>query len=145
MRESETNLAALEPTMSKSPAAKMTIECDRCDGKGRIYGFSHYAAGICFACEGKGQRKVTPYTQEVTAEMAERIAKAEAEEKIQRAFVDAHKGLSTDQLVKKLGNIGPDKMRALHAFVAQVSHVDESARPMLAVCKRLLERYIIAA
>lgn len=34
--------------------APKTLTCAKCDGKGRISGFAHYADGVCFQCGGAG-------------------------------------------------------------------------------------------
>ena len=45
-------------TASLTTAAKAnpSAACTRCDGKGRIRGFSHIEGGKCFACGGAGVR-----------------------------------------------------------------------------------------
>lgn len=132
-----TNAAAKTP-------AKVTIECDRCEGKGWLRGMEHYADGVCFLCAGKGTRKITPYAQQITAEMIAAAAKADAEEKAVRAFVEAHLHLSASQVVKKLGALRFEKVYKLHGFVAgYVNNGLAAARPMLAALKTLLERFII--
>jgi hypothetical protein len=32
--------------------------CGKCDGKGRIGAFSHYAGGVCFWCKGTGRLEI---------------------------------------------------------------------------------------
>lgn len=44
--------ASLTAAAKANPAAA----CTRCDGKGRIRGFSHIEGGKCFACGGAGVR-----------------------------------------------------------------------------------------
>lgn len=34
----------------------LKFPCYKCDGSGKILGFSHVAAGTCFACGGSGER-----------------------------------------------------------------------------------------
>lgn len=46
--------ASLTPAAKANPAAS----CTRCDGKGRIRGFSHIEGGKCFACGGAGVRRL---------------------------------------------------------------------------------------
>lgn len=31
-----------------------TVTCPKCDGKGHLAGFAHYANGVCFECSGAG-------------------------------------------------------------------------------------------
>ena len=125
-------------------AAKILVVCDRCEGKGYLYGMSHYAAGRCFLCAGVGKRKVTPYAQQVTAEMIAAAEKADAEEKVIRAFVEAHLHLSRAQVVAKFGALGFEKIYRLHGSVAgYVTAGDTAAAPMLAALKTLLERFIV--
>ena len=46
-------LACLTPAARANPE----IACTRCDGKGKVRGFSHIEGGVCFACGGKGVRR----------------------------------------------------------------------------------------
>jgi hypothetical protein len=131
-------------TNAQTAPAKILAPCDRCEGRGRINGFDHYAKGICFACEGKGERLVANYVQVMTPAMIAAAAKAEAEQKVVRAFVDAHLHLSVAQLVTKLGAVSFEKVYLLHSYAAGFVHEgNDDARPMLAACKVLLERFII--
>ena len=130
--------------VANQTATKITITCDRCEGKGYINGMGHYANGVCFLCAGAGQRKVTPYVQKITAEMEAAAAKANAEEKVVCAFIEAHLHLSKDQVVKKLSALSFEKVYRLHSVVCGVVRQgNDDARPMLAACKVLLERFII--
>ncbi len=132
-----TNAAAKTP-------AKITVTCDRCEGKGYINGFNHYADGVCFACEGKGKRFVANYVQTLTAEMIAAAEKADAEEKIVRAFVEAHLHLTAAQVVVKFGALRFEKVYRLHGSVAgYVCNGEHAAEPMLAALKTLLERFIV--
>jgi DnaJ-class molecular chaperone len=56
----------------------VTGDCAKCDGKGKIRGFSHIANGTCFTCKGSGKVTVkitesNPVTPRVTiaAELGE--------------------------------------------------------------------------
>lgn len=42
--------------LTASARARPDLICGRCDGKGKVRGFSHVANGTCFACAGKGVR-----------------------------------------------------------------------------------------
>lgn len=72
---------------AKTSPATMTGTCGRCDGSGRIRGFSHYANGVCFACKGTGSLPVemseaAPKTAreiEMAAESARKSAWIEAQ------------------------------------------------------------------
>jgi len=131
------NAAAAKP-------AKILATCDRCEGKGYLDGMSHYAAGVCFLCAGAGKRKVAPYVQVMTPAMIAAAEKADAEEKVVRAFVEAHLHLSRAQVVAKFGALGSEKVYKLHGFVAgYVTAGETDAAPMLAALKTLLERFIV--
>lgn len=51
--------AAARRTARMTPAARARPDrqCTRCDGSGRVIGFSHIAGGVCFSCDGKGVRR----------------------------------------------------------------------------------------
>lgn len=51
--------------------SKMTANCYKCDGTGRINAFSHYAKGVCFACGGQGASTVSPSSDKSLAAQAE--------------------------------------------------------------------------
>lgn len=40
--------------------SKTTYPCSRCDGRGRINGFSHVIGGVCFKCGGSGTQEGKP-------------------------------------------------------------------------------------
>ncbi len=44
-------------TMTPAAKASPALVCYKCDGKGRVYGFSHIQSGVCFACQGVGIRR----------------------------------------------------------------------------------------
>ena len=112
-----TNAAAKTP-------AKVTIDCDRCDGKGYLHGMSHYAAGRCFLCAGSGQRKVTPYVENVAhldaaaiavrAEMAERAVKS-------AAFVATFAGLDAATIADRFVNLSDAKVCRLYDVAYQLT------------------------
>jgi hypothetical protein len=132
-----TNAAAKTP-------AKILATCDKCEGKGSIYGFSHYAAGVCFDCSGNGTRYVTAHEAKISAEMTAAAEKADTQEKVIRAFVEAHLHLTTAQVVAKLGAVSFEKIHNLHGFVAgYVTNGLDDARPMLRALNTLLERFVI--
>lgn len=33
---------------------KTNVNCPKCDGRGHIEAFGHYAQGVCFCCKGRG-------------------------------------------------------------------------------------------
>jgi hypothetical protein len=45
--------------MSNATNAARTIKCPKCDGRGRIEGFSHIETGKCFGCGGAKVIEVT--------------------------------------------------------------------------------------
>ena len=49
-------VATRKPTQTAAAIANPTATCTRCDGVGKIRGFSHVEGGACFACNGKGVR-----------------------------------------------------------------------------------------
>lgn len=53
---------------------KNAYACSRCDGKGRIGGFSHVLGGVCFACKGSGRQKSRPTKSEKWAVFAKETA-----------------------------------------------------------------------
>jgi len=127
--------------MNAPLAAKILIPCDKCEGKGYINGFNHYANGVCFQCAGNGTCEHTPYQQKMTAEMEKARILTDA----RRAFVESHKGMTQAQITAKFGALGFDKVWALHGFVSgMVVDGDDSLRPMLKVITRIMERHVIA-
>lgn len=42
--------------MTVEAKANPQFACTRCDGKGKVRGFSHIERGVCFACNGRGVR-----------------------------------------------------------------------------------------
>ena len=106
-----TNAAAKTP-------AKVTIECDRCEGKGYINGFGHYANGVCFLCAGNGTRLVTPYEQKISAEMAERIAAAKIENDKRAAFIARFDGAEPRLVVARFRTYTEDQVWAIRQHCA---------------------------
>jgi len=51
-------IAARESGMTHAAKLNPAASCTRCDGKGRIRGFSHVEGGRCFACGGAGVRRI---------------------------------------------------------------------------------------
>lgn len=41
--------------------------CGRCDGRGKIGAFAHYAGGVCFACGGTGELELDPEVKPATS------------------------------------------------------------------------------
>lgn len=54
------------------------IDCPKCDGKGIIRAFGHYASGVCFECGGKGRFEITAATPAQIAQAARNNAHAAA-------------------------------------------------------------------
>lgn len=50
----ERNEAYRMRAMTPDARANPDFACTRCEGKGRIRGFSHVENGICFGCGGRG-------------------------------------------------------------------------------------------
>jgi hypothetical protein len=50
--------------------------CPKCDGKGRIHAFGHYANGVCFECGGTGEIEITASTPAEVAQAARSAAHA---------------------------------------------------------------------
>ena len=45
-------------TGAAEAAADPAAQCTRCGGAGKLRGFSHVEGGTCFACHGRGVRRV---------------------------------------------------------------------------------------
>ena len=126
------------------PAAKILATCDRCEGAGRINGFDHYADGVCFACAGQGRRLVANYAQVMTPAQIAAAEKADAEERVVRAFITAHTHLSRAQVITKLGRLGFEKINTLRGVAAgMIREGNDAAAPMLAGLKTLMERFVV--
>ena len=52
---------------TKTPAAKTLYTCGKCDGRGKIQAFSHYANGDCFDCGGTGKLEGDAMSETETA------------------------------------------------------------------------------
>ena len=106
-----TNAAAKTP-------AKILATCDKCEGKGSIYGFSHYANGVCFLCEGNGTRYVTAHEAKVTAETAARIAAAAVENDRRAAFIARFDGVEPRLVVARFRAYTADQVWAIRQHCA---------------------------
>ncbi len=106
-----TNAAAKTP-------ARILATCDKCEGKGSIYGFSHYAAGVCFDCSGNGTRYVTAHEAKVTAEQAERMAAAKVENDKRAAFIARFDGVEPRLVVARFRTYTEDQVWAIRQHCA---------------------------
>lgn len=66
-----------------------TVACPKCDGKGYIRAFGHYAGGVCFDCGGAGTFEITAATP---ADIAH-AARARAEHEVRCRFITAYPDL----------------------------------------------------
>ena len=120
-----TNAAAMNP-------AKILATCDKCEGKGYINGFGHYANGVCFLCAGNGTRLVTPYEQKISAEMAERITAAAVENDKRAAFIARHDGVEPRLVAGWFAKMDADKVYAIRQHCAPMPGHDDA--PGARVC-----------
>ena len=57
-RAREVEAAQRLAAMTQDAKSNSDRVCGKCDGKGRICGFDHYAGGVCFQCNGSGVIRV---------------------------------------------------------------------------------------
>ena len=123
----------MEPTMNAAAKpAKILATCDKCEGKGSIYGFSHYAAGVCFDCSGNGTRYVTAHEAKVSAEQASRMAAARVESDRRAAFIARFDGVEPCLVAKWFSKMDADKVYAIRQHCAPMPGYE--ARPGERVC-----------
>ena len=120
-----TNAAAKIP-------ARILATCDKCEGKGSIYGFSHYAAGVCFDCSGNGTRYVTAHEAKVTAEQAERMAAAKVENDKRAVFIARFDGVEPRLVAGWFAKMDADKVSAIRQHSAPMPGHDDA--PGARVC-----------
>jgi hypothetical protein len=56
----------LKEREAKGSQARQRGVCGRCDGRGKIGAFAHYAGGVCFACGGTGELELDPAVSSAT-------------------------------------------------------------------------------
>lgn len=113
-------------------AAKILVACDKCEGKGYINGFEHYAHGVCFQCSGNGTCEYTAHEVKVRAEDAAHAAAARADYERRAAFVAEHHGVEPRIVVARFRRLSEDKLHAIRQHCAQISGYD--ANPGERVC-----------
>lgn len=124
--------------------AKILTTCDKCEGKGWIRGFEHYADGVCFQCGGTGRCEYKTYEQ--APEDPEVTARWEAKCAAVFAFIEANRHLSRAQAARKFGGVSYEKVWEIHRFVANlVGNGDRDLRPLLLGLTDRLEREAVAA
>jgi hypothetical protein len=106
-----TNAAAKTP-------ARILATCDKCEGKGYINGFGHYANGVCFLCEGNGTRYVTAHEAKISAETAARIAAAAVENDKRAAFIARFDGVEPRLVVARFRTYTADQVWAIRQHCA---------------------------
>ena len=57
----------LKEREAKGSQARQRGVCGRCDGRGKIGAFAHYAGGVCFACGGTGELELDPEVKPATS------------------------------------------------------------------------------
>lgn len=91
------------------------VECERCNGKGHIRGYSHVQGGVCFKCAGTGTvTKRIPSAATLArqaAKEAERKANFEKEAAQARTDFDTAWEIYKDDA--RLTHIAPDWKRAI--------------------------------
>jgi hypothetical protein len=62
-----TQMRKLKEREAKGSLARQRGACGRCDGRGKIGAFAHYAGGVCFACGGTGELELDPEVKPATS------------------------------------------------------------------------------
>ena len=113
--------------MNARPAAKkILVTCDKCEGKGYINGFEHYANGVCFQCSGNGTCEYTAHEVKVRAEDAARMEALRIESDRRVAFIASHHGMDPQIVLARFRNLHPDKVYAIRQHCAQIPGYDSN-------------------
>ena len=75
----------LKEREAKGSQARQRGVCGRCDGRGEIGAFAHYAGGVCFACGGTGELEVDPVASPATTSKPFRVVDLPG---LGRAFIE---------------------------------------------------------